>query len=439
MPSHPVRAGDVGTLVQVLVERYPEIRGVGYRRYEGQAEREAGLVHRLDTHTSGLMLVARTQDAFEKLRAALTNRQIHKTYRLVCEGAIIETETPKVIDLPIAPHPKSKRKVIVCRDATVAARHKAQPAHTELVRAEVIQSVTDVLAQAPFARRHQIRAHMSAIGHPLLGDTRYGGLRMPGHARFFLHAQALALVHPYSRTPMQWEAPLTADLAEVLRGLVSRAGFVHTQLQQRGIQNHRVLAAMQLVPREEFVDPAHRAAAYEDAAMSIGLGQTISQPYMVARMCELANVRASDRVLDVGTGSGYQAAVLATLAREVVSVERIAELAERATGALQRARLLGEHLQVVHADGTKGMPGHGPYDAIVVAAGAPQLPVHLVQQLAPAGRLVIPIGDAEQQRLCVVRRRSGASDPQSTEFEETWHDHCRFVPLIGEQGWRPGT
>jgi len=205
-----------------------------------------------------------------------------------------------------------------------------------------------------------------------------------------------------------------------------RARMVDEQLAARGIADARVLEAMRRVPRERFVDEAMRERAYEDAPLPIGLGQTISQPYMVARMCELARIGAGDRVLEIGAGSGYQAAVLGALAREVYAVEVRPEL-----GALaeERLRALGmRHVIIGVFDGTRGWEAHAPYDAILVAAGAPTVPPLLVAQLADGGRLVIPVGPRQGQRLCVITRRGD-------EYDTEWTTPCTFVDLVGRYGW----
>lgn len=202
--------------------------------------------------------------------------------------------------------------------------------------------------------------------------------------------------------------------------------MVVEQLAGRGIDDERVLAAMGRVPRELFVDESDRARAYRDMPLRIGHGQTISQPYMVAIICQVAEVSEGDRVLDIGTGSGYQAAVLAELGAEVHTIERIPELAERARAALAAAGFAGVDVHV--GDGSLGLAEHAPYDAIVVAAAAPALPESLYEQLRLRGRLVVPVGDADGQRLeVVVRSPEGPAVARSVP--------CRFVPLVGEEGF----
>jgi protein-L-isoaspartate(D-aspartate) O-methyltransferase len=202
--------------------------------------------------------------------------------------------------------------------------------------------------------------------------------------------------------------------------------MVDTQLRYRDIADERVLRAMERVPRELFVPDELRERAYDDAALPIGSGQTISQPYMVARISEVLALRGHERVLDVGAGSGYQAAVLAELAAEVFTIERLPELAAQARANLMSAGYERVHVHV--GDGTRGLPEHAPFDAIAVAAAAPELPQSLYEQLEPGGRMAIPVGRRRSQELLlVVRSPEGPAVIRSVP--------CRFVPLVGEEGF----
>jgi protein-L-isoaspartate(D-aspartate) O-methyltransferase len=197
-------------------------------------------------------------------------------------------------------------------------------------------------------------------------------------------------------------------------------------LRQRGISDTRVLEAIGRVPREQFVPEDLRRRAYDDRALPIGHGQTISQPFMVAAICSALDLDGDERVLDVGTGSGYQAAVLAELAAEVVTIERVAPLAERARETLAAAGY--ERVEVRVGDGTLGVPERAPFEGIAVAAAAPSVPEALYAQLAPGGRVVVPIGTRHDQQLEIVIR--GPHGP-----EERSSVPCRFVPLVGEAGF----
>ena len=206
--------------------------------------------------------------------------------------------------------------------------------------------------------------------------------------------------------------------------------MVTRQLRRRGIRDERVLEAMATTPREQFVPGVPTSLAYDDRALPIDAGQTISQPYMVARMTELLRVEPGDRVLEIGTGSGYQAAVLARLGAEVTSIERLPDLAESARAALREVGIEGVDVRV--GDGSNGDPEGAPWDGIVVTAAAPAIPDPLREQLADGARLVIPVGPRDQQDLIVVERR-GPNDWQE------WSDGAVvFVPLVGEGGWRDG-
>jgi len=206
--------------------------------------------------------------------------------------------------------------------------------------------------------------------------------------------------------------------------------MVETQLRARGIADERVLGAMASLPRERFVPEERRPIAYADEALPIPAGQTISQPWIVARMTELLSPKAGDRVLDIGTGSGYQAAILALLGARVVSIERQPELAASARQRLAELGF-GDQVEVRLGDGSLGDPAGAPWDGILVAAAAPAIPVSLREQLSPnGGRLVIPVGDRRRQDLLLVIRQG-----------DTWLERndgpCVFVPLVGEEGF-PG-
>jgi protein-L-isoaspartate(D-aspartate) O-methyltransferase len=205
-----------------------------------------------------------------------------------------------------------------------------------------------------------------------------------------------------------------------------RDRMVAEQLEARGIRDSRVLQAMRKVPRERFVDDAMRERAYDDGPLPIGYGQTISQPYMVARMCELGRLSGTERVLEVGAGSGYQTAVLCELGRSIYAVEVRPELAR---SCQRRLAILGHrNVEIGCFDGTHGWRERAPYDVIIVAAGAPQIPPLLVDQLAEGGRLVVPVGSRQQQRLAVVTRHGA-------RFDVDWNTPCTFVDLIGKFGW----
>jgi len=194
------------------------------------------------------------------------------------------------------------------------------------------------------------------------------------------------------------------------------------RLREKGIRDEAVLAAIGATPRHIFIEEALASCAYEDTALPIGFEQTISQPFVVARMLEaLRGDKPLSRVLEIGTGCGYQAALLARLAKEVYSVERIAGLLEKARGNLRSLRL--SNLRLVHADGAAGLPEAAPFDGIIVAAAAPRIPGALLQQLAPGGRMIVPVGSGDQA-LCLVERTP-------TGLTEKWLDAVRFVPLRG--------
>ena len=207
----------------------------------------------------------------------------------------------------------------------------------------------------------------------------------------------------------------------------ARRRMVEEQLVARGIRDPRVLEAMGRVPRHRFVDPALEARAYGDHALPIAEGQTISQPYIVARMLELARLEPSHRVLEIGTGSGYQTALLTGLVERVFSVERMAPLLRAAE---QRLAILGAgNVALRHGDGTLGWQEHSPYDRVLVAAAAPRVPEALRAQLGERGLLVIPVGGSQFQHLEVWFRSAEG------QWEHQRHGECRFVPLVGRDAW----
>lgn len=210
-----------------------------------------------------------------------------------------------------------------------------------------------------------------------------------------------------------------------------RKQMVDRQLRRRGVSDERVLAAMGSVPRHLFVPVRHRPEAYGDFPLSIGMGQTISQPYMVASMTEALRLQPHERVLELGTGSGYQTAVLAKLAHRVYSIERIESLSQAASSVLSTLEFL-DRVQLAVGDGSLGWSEEAPFDAIMVTAGAPLVPQPLLDQLAPGGRLVIPVGARHLQR---VEIHSKDKDGQIGVEEST---PCRFVDLIGQHGWPEG-
>lgn len=207
----------------------------------------------------------------------------------------------------------------------------------------------------------------------------------------------------------------------------ARRLMVEDQIVGRGIRDSRVLDAMRSVPRELFVPPNLQYAAYDDGPLPIGEGQTISQPYIVAFMAEALELGPTDRVLEIGTGSGYGAAVLARIAAHVVTVERFETLARRARDVLAQAGL--DNITVVAGDGSLGAPEHAPYDAIVVTAGGPAVPEALKDQLVAGGRLVMPVGESRSTQDLIRLRRGDDG------FKQEWLAPVRFVPLIGKDGW----
>lgn len=202
VPSHPLRVHEIGTIASALVARFPEMSGVGYRL------REPGILHRLDTDTSGLMVAARDEIAFESLRVALRAGRIDKRYVALVDGRI---EAPRTIDLPIAPHPRDPRRVV-----TIDGTKGSRPAHTKITRVEAIGAYTRIEVAAAHATRHQIRAHLAAIGHPLAGDALYGGSSLPTLPRHFLHASSIELEHPDSGQSLCFRSPLPKELETAL-------------------------------------------------------------------------------------------------------------------------------------------------------------------------------------------------------------------------------
>ncbi len=209
---------------------------------------------------------------------------------------------------------------------------------------------------------------------------------------------------------------------------IARKRMVQTQLIARGVKDPRVIAAMLKVPRHIFVEEAMAAQAYSDSPLPIGEKQTISQPYMVAAMTELLELTGSEKVLEIGTGSGYQAAILALLANKVCTIERLRSLALRARRVLDSLGLLNVNLKI--GDGTRGWQEEAPFDAIIVTAGAPAIPEQLVEQLKGGGRLVIPVGDQYEQTLQIITKRQDGTISKEDVMG------CRFVKLIGQSGWR---
>jgi protein-L-isoaspartate(D-aspartate) O-methyltransferase len=213
-----------------------------------------------------------------------------------------------------------------------------------------------------------------------------------------------------------------------------RADMVERQLRRRGIRDERALEAMAAIPRERFVPEAYARRTYADSALPIGHDQTISQPWIVAAICQAMALTGSERVLEVGTGSGYSAAVIALLAREVITIERVPELAERARATLLDLGIA--NVEVVLGDGSAGVPDRAPFDAIAVHATAPGPPPTLIGQLAIGGRLVVPIASRRADMLTVFRRLGETVDLMTGEgLERDVIGPCRFVPLIGTEGF----
>jgi protein-L-isoaspartate(D-aspartate) O-methyltransferase len=209
---------------------------------------------------------------------------------------------------------------------------------------------------------------------------------------------------------------------------IARKRMVQEQIVSRGITTPRLLDVFLKMPRHLFVQEAMAVQAYSDGPLPIGEKQTISQPYIVALMTDLLELGANDHVLEIGTGSGYQTAILASLVRRVWTIERIRPLAMQARKVLDSLHLLNVNIKI--GDGTLGWPEESPYDAILVTAGAPAVPETLAAQLAPGGRLVIPVGNEASQTLLRIRKEKDGSLTTETGIG------CRFVPLIGQQGWQ---
>jgi protein-L-isoaspartate(D-aspartate) O-methyltransferase len=206
-----------------------------------------------------------------------------------------------------------------------------------------------------------------------------------------------------------------------------RHAMVERQIASRGITNRRILSAMKQIPRHFFIPPPYDRDAYDDNPLPIGNGQTISQPYIVALMTDLIDPRADDRILEIGAGSGYQAAILATLAKTVITIERIPAVADIARINLAKLGITNADLLV--GDGTTGYPPGAPYNGIIITAATPEVPQPLIDQLAEGGRLVAPVGGRDIQELVRLTRTGN-------RITESHHGGVRFVPLIGEHGWK---
>jgi protein-L-isoaspartate(D-aspartate) O-methyltransferase len=249
---------------------------------------------------------------------------------------------------------------------------------------------------------------------------------LPGRVLFWLRA-VCAIVEALMQKEMNENGNHGANTDAGFEA--ARRDMVARQIRGREIRSERVLGAMAAVQRHLFVPPSEILEAYRDVPLPIGSGQTISQPFMVAAMAEALSLEGHERVLEIGAGSGYQAAVLSLLAREVVAVESQHALAEQARVRL--ARLGYSNVRIEEADGSLGWPAGAPYGAILVTAGAPAVPPPLVEQLAEGGRLVIPVGEADQQELLRLVKHAGHTTQQSLYA-------CRFVPLLGRYGWPQG-
>ena len=280
--------------------------------------------------------------------------------------------------------------------------------------AAVVALVNERFSAKP-RRAHPIRhIDAAAFGRLLLEDGTAEQNEISGRARAYLATRLPAVLVPWRGRSNRF-----ASLRERM---------VERQIAGRGVRDAAVLAAMLTVPRERFVPDYNEHLAYEDQPLPIGQGQTISQPYIVAAMAEALGLDASDRVLEVGTGSGYAAAVLAEIAAEVYTIERLEGLAESARRRLGELGYANVHVR--HGDGSRGWPEHAPYDAIIVTASGPEVPSSLLRQLAIGGRLVMPVGpECGDQRLIRIVRTSAA------RYERQTLDKVAFVPLIGAEGW----
>jgi len=205
-----------------------------------------------------------------------------------------------------------------------------------------------------------------------------------------------------------------------------RSQMVEQQIRSRGITNPRVLGAMREIPRHLFIPPPYDRSAYEDAPLPIGNGQTISQPYIVALMTELLDPQPTDHILEIGAGSGYQAAILSMLVQHITTIERIPEVADLARKNLEKIGL--KNISIIVGDGTRGYPDNAPYHGIMITAATPEIPTPLIDQLAIGGVLVAPVGDREIQELVTVTKKENG-------IVRLAHGGVRFVPLIGEYGW----
>lgn len=219
---------------------------------------------------------------------------------------------------------------------------------------------------------------------------------------------------------------MSAEASEFDDRLGERERMVEEQLRRRGIYDPHVLDAMVRIPRHEFVPEQYRNQAYEDHPLPIGEGQTVSQPFIVALSLQALNLQGNESVLEVGTGSGYQTALLALLAKSVFSIERYASLARSAETVLARLGL--KNVRVEIGDGSRGWPEYAPFDATLISAASPRVPQSLVEQLADEGRMVIPVGPPQAQELQLVRK-------QTTGFSVEKLEGCRFVPLVGAEGY----